>query len=91
MVFDEVMYQSLVVRRGSGIRFFPKKDSPKKNTQITQQMESSFSDESLETSDNDETILTVQADPIEVNKGRSKAARTNLDGDKSTRAATTQA
>ena len=54
-------------------------------------MELSSSNESLETSDNDETILTVQADPIEVNKGRSKAARTNLDGDKSTRAATTQA
>ena len=33
----------------------------------------------------------AQADPIEINACRDKAAGTNLDKDKSTRAATTQA
>ena len=47
-------------------------------------MESSSSDESLETSDDDETFLTVQADQIEVNEDGDEAAGTNSDGDEST-------
>ena len=42
-------------------------------------MELSSSDEFLETNDIDETILTIKADPIKVNKGRDKATETNLD------------